>query len=116
MRLAITRIGTCADPHLRRADGAGAGWSALWDAARGGVASCPRVLTLVYTARVRGWGGRLYYAVQTDCGFVNGESKFESCKPDSCSVALATSADGTPAHSVHQVSASIVYRRSVAPF
>ena len=43
---------------------------------------------------------RLYYAVQTDCGFVNGESKFESCKPDSCSVALATSADGTPAHSV----------------
>ena len=38
---------------------------------------------------------RLYYAVQTDCGFVNGESKFESCKPDSCSVALATSADGT---------------------
>lgn len=37
---------------------------------------------------------RLYYAVQTDCGFVNGESKFESCHPDSCSVALATSADG----------------------
>ena len=37
---------------------------------------------------------RLYYAVQTDCGFVHGESKFESCHPDSCSIALATSADG----------------------
>eukprot|EP01043_Picozoa_sp_COSAG02_P038557 COSAG02_NODE_2982_length_7621_cov_3.542808_9_plen_477_part_01 len=37
---------------------------------------------------------RLYYAVQTDCGFVNGESKFESCRPSSCAVALATSVDG----------------------
>ena len=37
---------------------------------------------------------RLYYAVQTDCKFRNGESKFETCNPNSCAIALATSADG----------------------
>ena len=37
---------------------------------------------------------RLYYAVQTDCMFRNGESKFATCKPNSCAIALATSTDG----------------------